>query len=162
MSTNEGSITELARQAMQALGLGEEAAETAQLWARCLIQATTDAGVALPALQKYRARGATWFGFQTGSRGTRSDCGVGILEGRTMIRAKTSDGIEGVARTVTRIALSIIGEGGGDDWYFALDRDGDIEMSLSGRAVGSRQGVTGDRAVIGAMRSVLAVASLST
>jgi hypothetical protein len=153
VSTSQDAAEKLAAEAAEAVGLQGEDRAVALLWANCLLQAAEAAGGELPEISTYRVRGAVWYGFRTGPLTQRSDCGVGVLQGRAMIRVL--DRQFGFAvRGVLTAALRIIGADRGDDWYFALD-DGDVVISEGGVAVTTRYGQTGEHAIIGAVKSVL-------
>ncbi len=155
MSTSHDRVQGLAAAAAVALVMTrEEDGDIAVLWARCLVQAAAAEGKQLPVMSVYRVRAAKWYGFHVGPITARSDCGVGLFEGRPMIR--TLDRRQALAVIGPfSAALRLAGADRGDDWYFALDDDGDVIISDGGTAVTSRYGKVGEQAIVGAIRSIV-------
>lgn len=123
------SVEELVTQAVTTLRLTEDGRRLTNVWATSLIFASQTTEVSLPELRKYRAQGGTWYGIRTGRWLSVSDCGLGVFEGRLMIRVRRVESNIAV-RLLVGLAASLVGGGQSHSArYFALNEYGDLVTS---------------------------------
>lgn len=149
------STQALMDQATSALEFGENDLDVLELWAACLLQAqhAAEDGTTIPEHKVYKIEGGEYYGFRVGRWPLGSDCGIGRRFGRTVIRVHA---VELGLRSRFYGALVRLFQPRRDPvFYFALDDDGDVEISEEGKAVMQRYMQQGTRAVIGAMRAAL-------